>query len=197
MDHSDDDEYIEEEMLLFVDFDKFISQDELTDSNVKIKFVGIETETPIIQVNNDVYQGSYDFALGTNVFLEEDTEAKKSIDPLYSPDPARVFKYSGQSNKVLKMQRIFVTPKTEVVNVKNEPGSGQETDQYREKERYLVTRTYEEALNLHLPEGQYPPRSIEPENNCEQVVLRTRRMLAGSPSLSDCGDDPADADYVP
>ncbi|XP_053696215.1 uncharacterized protein LOC128743628 [Sabethes cyaneus] len=196
MEHDLQDDYIEEEMLLFVDFEKFTSRDELIDQNVKIKVVGIETETPIIQVNNDLYQGSYDFALGTNVFLEEDAEAKAKADPLYSPDPPRIFKYYGQGNKVLKMQRIFVTPKTEVINVKPEPGTSQEAEQLRERERYLVTRTYEEALNLHLPEGQYPPRHIDPENNGEKIVHPKTTLTMASRS-DDYGDDATDPDYVP
>ncbi|XP_058446164.1 uncharacterized protein LOC131427197 [Malaya genurostris] len=191
VDASEDDDYIEEEMLLFTDFANYLTEEELTDSNVRIKVIGIDTEAPIIQINNDVYEGSYDFALGTNVFLEEDVEAKNSIDPLYSPNPNKVYKYAGQSSKVLKMQRIFVSPKTDVANLKTEP-EVTESDTINKAQRYLVTRTYEEALNLHLPKGMFQPRHIDPDQNCEQIV-----QSKPAEAESDDPDDALDPDYVP
>ncbi|XP_058823833.1 uncharacterized protein LOC131684732 isoform X2 [Topomyia yanbarensis] len=191
----DDDDYIEEEMILFADFAKYLTEEELTDTNLRIKVIGIETDAPIIQINNDVYEGSYDFAMGTNVFLEEDAKTKSLIDPLYSPDPEKVYKYAGQSTKVLKMQRIFITPKAaDITNVKTE-SEAVESETDNTKNRYLVTRTYEEALNLHLPRGMNPPRHIEPEQNCEQVVQSRSTFAAGMDS--DGHDDPLDPDYDP
>ncbi|KAL9697512.1 hypothetical protein quinque_000953 [Culex quinquefasciatus] len=180
-------DYIEEEMLVFADFEKYLATEELIDPNVRVK-------------------GSYDFAIGTNVFLEEDPEGKAAIDPLYSPNPEKLYKYSGQSSKVLKMKRIFVTPKTEQpaatdVKVKPEPTDElEEPDEIdnatsKEKERYIVRQNYEEALNLHLPEGVYPPRHIDLEHNCEAIVRRTLTTL--NMAESDMEDDPCGGDFKP
>ncbi|XP_001851019.2 guanine nucleotide-binding protein-like 3 homolog [Culex quinquefasciatus] len=199
-------DYIEEEMLVFADFEKYLATEELIDPNVRVKVIGIETENPIVQINNDLYKGSYDFAIGTNVFLEEDPEGKAAIDPLYSPNPEKLYKYSGQSSKVLKMKRIFVTPKTEQpaatdVKVKPEPTDElEEPDEIdnatsKEKERYIVRQNYEEALNLHLPEGVYPPRHIDLEHNCEAIVRRTLTTL--NMAESDMEDDPCGGDFKP
>uniref|UniRef100_A0A1Q3FA57 Proteinral transcription factor 3c polypeptide 6 n=1 Tax=Culex tarsalis TaxID=7177 RepID=A0A1Q3FA57_CULTA len=180
-------DYIEEEILVFADFEKYLATEELTDPNVRIKVIGIETESPIVQINNDLYKGSYDFALGTNVFLEEDLEGKAAIDPLYSSNPEKLYKFAGQSSKVLKMKRIFVTPKPNEtasdVKVKPEPtdeleeSNEKDDSTAKDKERYIVRQNYEEALNLHLPEGVYPPRHIDLEHNCEAIVQRTLTTL--------------------
>lgn len=194
----DSEDYIEEEMLLFADFEKHLTQEELADPNVRVKVIGIETEHPVIQINNDVYKGTYDFALGTNVFLEEDEKGKASVDSLYCPNPAKLYKLAGQTTKVLKMERIFITPKTDMATVKTEPGVVEEENS--QMERYLVSRTYEEALNLHLPEGHFPPRHIELEHNCERVVRRKATTLTTIDSdIEDDArrDNPGDSDYVP
>ncbi|XP_055608038.1 uncharacterized protein LOC129756909 [Uranotaenia lowii] len=209
---SDEDDpvnYVSEEVLLFVDFDNHLSRKELVDPNVRIKVVGIETEHPVIQINEDVYKGTYDYPLGTNVFLEEDPFEKSKIDPLYGANPDKLYKYAGQSDKMLKMKRIFVKPKEQqpsTATIKEEPGSlpvpATELDKVcRFTERTLVTRTYEEALNLHLPEGHYPPRHIAPEQNCGKVVARKMAALTAVDSdIEDeaaKADDPNDRDYQP
>ncbi|XP_055643210.1 uncharacterized protein LOC129779645 [Toxorhynchites rutilus septentrionalis] len=193
----DSEDYTEEEMLLYADFENYLSQEELTDPNVRVKIVGIESENPIIQVNNDIYKGTYDFAVGTNVFFEEDSKGKASIDPLYSANPEKLYKYVGQSTKVLTMKRIFITPKTE--QVKTEPGTAAEITRDNASQ-YTVTHTYEEALNMHLPEGHYPPRHIEQEHNCEKVVKRkTTKLTMVESDVEDDAmrDDPRDADFRP
>lgn len=203
MDPDDDDDpesYIEEEMLIFADFENYLTTEELADPNVRVKVIGIDSESPVIQINNDVYRGSYDFALGTNVFLEEDEERKNTNDPLYNADPPKFYKYSGQGNKVLRMKRIFTTPKADVATVKKEPADTTEESRSTESERYLVMRSYEEALNLHLPLGCYPPRHIDSELNFEKIVHRKPLTLTTVESdVEDDAqrDDPRDVDYKP
>ncbi|XP_065081657.1 uncharacterized protein LOC135704148 [Ochlerotatus camptorhynchus] len=199
-DDADPESYIEEEMLIFADFENYLTPEELADPNVRVKVIGIESESPVIQINNDVYRGSYDFALGTNVFLEEDDEKKNTNDPLYNPNPPKFYKYSGQGNKVLRMKRIFTTPKTDVATVKTEPADTTEESRTTQTERYLVTRSYEEALNLHLPVGCNPPRFIDSEHNCENIVHRkTLTLTTVESDVEDDAkrDDPRDVDYKP
>lgn len=52
-----DDEYEEEEIIVFADFHTKIPFDTLTDPNLVIKLIGIETEQPMIQINSKVFQG--------------------------------------------------------------------------------------------------------------------------------------------
>lgn len=52
-----DDECIEEEFLVFADFQTKISADILNDPDVKIKVIGFEEQHPIMQVNNKMFQG--------------------------------------------------------------------------------------------------------------------------------------------
>lgn len=190
--------YIEEEMLVFADFESYLTSEELADPNVRIKVIGIDSENPVIQINDDIYRGSYDFAMGTNVFLEEDEQAKSKIDPLYSQNPPKLYRYSGQSNKVLNMKRIFATPKADVGStVKTEPGADAPEEAKSMDERYLVMRSYEEALNLHLPFGCYPPRFIDPEQNCETVVHRKAAALTRVESEADGDSKRNDPDYKP
>ncbi|EAT45353.1 AAEL003390-PA [Aedes aegypti] len=197
-----DGDYIDEEMLVFADFETHLAADELTNPDIRIKVIGIDSDNPVIQINDDIYRGSYDFAMGTNVFLEEDPEAKSKIDPLYSLDPPKMYKYGGQSQKVLKMKRIFATPKADVATIKTEPEADllEETKTTMD-ERYLVTRSYEEALNLHLPFGCFPPRFIEGEQNGEKVVHRKATALTRVDNdMEDdaaARDDPRDVDYRP
>ncbi|XP_062563188.1 uncharacterized protein LOC134226437 [Armigeres subalbatus] len=193
-------EYIEEEMLIFADFENHLAAEDLSDANIRVKVIGIDSDNPVIQINDDIYRGSYDFALGTNVFLEEDEVAKSNLDPLYSPNPPKMYKYSGKSNKVIKMKRIFATPKTDAT-IKTEPDApATEESRSVDNERCLVTRSYEEALNLHLPLGGLPPRRIGIEQNFEQVVHRKPVTLTRVDSdVEDDAvrDDPRDLDYKP
>lgn len=54
-----DDEYEEEEVLIYLDVDTFVTQKEIIDPNVQIKILGIEEKKPIMQINDRVFEGSY------------------------------------------------------------------------------------------------------------------------------------------
>lgn len=54
-----DDEYDEEEIIVFADFQTKLSPEALTDPNLNIKIIGIDTDTPLIQINSKVFQGNY------------------------------------------------------------------------------------------------------------------------------------------
>lgn len=54
----DDDRYETVEHLVYVDLDTKLLDDQLSKSNAKIKFLGIDTEHPIMQLNNQLFKGS-------------------------------------------------------------------------------------------------------------------------------------------
>lgn len=57
----DDDRYETEEFYVYVDLDTKLLDDQLTKSNAKIKFIGIDTENPIMQLNNQLFKGEFDY----------------------------------------------------------------------------------------------------------------------------------------
>lgn len=52
-----DDEYEEEEIIVYADFHSKIPFDTLTDPNLNIKLIGMETDHPLMQINSKVFQG--------------------------------------------------------------------------------------------------------------------------------------------
>lgn len=56
--NQDDDRYETEEYLVYVDLDTKLLNDQLSKSNAKIKFLGIDTESPIMQLNNQLFKGN-------------------------------------------------------------------------------------------------------------------------------------------
>lgn len=56
--NQDDDRYETEEYLVYVDLDTKLLDDQLSKSNAKIKFLGIDTESPIMQLNNQLFKGN-------------------------------------------------------------------------------------------------------------------------------------------
>lgn len=55
----DDARYETEEIYVYVDLDTKLLDDQLTNSNAKIKFLGIDTENPIMQLNNQLFKGNF------------------------------------------------------------------------------------------------------------------------------------------
>lgn len=55
-DNSDDD-YEEEEFLVFLDFQSKIKSETLEKRNLQIKMIGFDTDEPIVQVNNKIFRG--------------------------------------------------------------------------------------------------------------------------------------------
>lgn len=59
----EDDRYETEEYLVYVDLDTKLSHDQLSKTNAKIKFLGIDTEHPIMQLNNQLFKGKLESSL--------------------------------------------------------------------------------------------------------------------------------------
>lgn len=54
-----DDDYEEEEIIVFADFQTKLTSDALmSDPNLNVKIIGIDTEAPLIQINSKVFQGN-------------------------------------------------------------------------------------------------------------------------------------------
>ncbi|XP_053659802.1 uncharacterized protein LOC128708845 [Anopheles marshallii] len=174
-----DGDLYEEEITLFADFDICLDMD---DPNLYIKVIGIETETPIIQVNDEVYRGTADLAFGTNVFFEKDPKATATLDPVFENNIKDMYQYVASTDKVLRMKRIFLNAKEQQKQDQPAPGpaaNARESSEDEEVSNCEVNMTYEEALNLHLPDGGVPCRSISDYLN--GVALMENRRIKGEP----------------
>uniref|UniRef100_A0A182U6Z4 Transcription factor TFIIIC triple barrel domain-containing protein n=1 Tax=Anopheles melas TaxID=34690 RepID=A0A182U6Z4_9DIPT len=190
---TDDDDLYEEEITLLADFDICLDVD---DPNLHIKVVGIDSEHPVIQVNDEVYQGTTDFAFGTNVFFEKDAKATADLDPVFENNIKDLYRHVGSTDKVLRMKRIFITAKEQDAREQQDHqssaasernSSGDETRQPDGRKKWEVNMTYEEALNMHLAEGSVPSRHITGTLNGEELVQN--RNIKGEPMDAEHDDD--------
>uniref|UniRef100_A0A0A9XDJ8 General transcription factor 3C polypeptide 6 n=1 Tax=Lygus hesperus TaxID=30085 RepID=A0A0A9XDJ8_LYGHE len=106
-----EDEYEEQEVLVYMDFSSKID-DDLFSVEKEFKLIGLGSDTPVLQLANQVFQGEWKDSLGTQVIFEQD-ETPPRADPLFSENPPTFMKYSCRTNKVLHMSRIFVNSKNE------------------------------------------------------------------------------------
>lgn len=108
-----DSEYEEEETLIAVELHGVIDSEIFAqDSFNKFKILAIDSEHPILQVENFVFTGGYEHTMGTTVLFEEEDKKVKKCDPVFCKKPSRMLKYVSKTNKKLNMKRVFVSEKT-------------------------------------------------------------------------------------
>ncbi|KAG5680845.1 hypothetical protein PVAND_010326 [Polypedilum vanderplanki] len=162
LENLEEDEYIEEEMLVYVD----IEPTSLTVNQIKnascFKIVGND-KNAIIQVDGKFFEGEYDYSIGTHVFFEKDEETP--VDELYSRCDCH-YKFISKTNKTLKMNRILLKDLSEK-DTNDDDIRNQNIENINNTLK--ATRTYEQALNLFLPKDKNPPRKITGED--EKISL--------------------------
>lgn len=89
--------------------------------------------------------------MGTNVFFSENPDPPP-MDPNFESIPTTMFKYHSKTDKVLRMERIFITPKQD--NEEEDEPTETQSDDDVPQESYL------EALNHLLKPGELPPRTL-------------------------------------
>ncbi|XP_042636880.1 general transcription factor 3C polypeptide 6 [Orycteropus afer afer] len=99
----------EEEQLVLVELSGIIDSDFLSKCENKCKVLGIDTERPVMQVDNYVFAGEYEDALGTCVIFEEDVEEHADGEG----SNKTVLKYRCHTMKKLSMTRTLLTEKKE------------------------------------------------------------------------------------
>ena len=176
-----DDEYEEEEFLVYIDFDSKLLEDQLTDPNLNMKLIGVDTEHPIMQINSKIYKGTFEYAMGTNVFFNEN-HAGVAPDPNFKEMSERMYELYNKTDKVLKMKRIFVERN-------EEDAEGTSTEE--STENLEPTKTYGQALNQFLKPGETPPRKIDDDYS---VQLRRRLESNVLTSTSNDADEAMDDD---
>ncbi|XP_008545120.1 protein PFC0760c [Microplitis demolitor] len=111
----DDDEFDdeeEEEILVYVDFEGISESNIFCDEKLQLDMIGLDMEHPIMQINGKHYEGTYEDDVGTSLFFEKDPNPPVG-DPVF--DKPINIKYFGKVDKILKMKRIFVKPRLEVL----------------------------------------------------------------------------------
>ncbi|CAO1413132.1 unnamed protein product [Diamesa serratosioi] len=159
-------DYEEEEFLVYVDIDSAVSKNLIEDPNCEIKVIGLESDKPVLQINNKIFEGEYENSLGTHVFFEHDKETKS--DPIYSHCET-YYKFCEKTNKVLKMARVSIK-ELNTDNTLEGPPDEDNLAQLR------VSRTYEQALNLFLEPGRDAPRRANEEDDASKLIKSIKKV---------------------
>lgn len=108
----DEDEDVEvEEILVYMQFDSKLDSD-LLQPHTPFKIIGVDSEKPVLQLGNQVFEGNWNDTVGTAVFFEENPSASPG-DPVFMKSPPLTLNYHSKTQKSLVMSRIFVRPKDE------------------------------------------------------------------------------------
>lgn len=93
--------------------------------------------------------------MGTNLFFTEDNTTVTG-DPNYENVPEKLYQFYCKTNKVLKMNRIFIERKDEA-----NKESGEENMNNEDTQTFKITKNYADALNQFLGPGESQPRALE------------------------------------
>lgn len=170
-----EEEWIEEELLVYLDYGVFVPEAEITDPDTQLKVIGLDKSTVYSEVNGKVFSGgslvnsyycimlinrqlpgTYSDSLGTNLFFAEDTQQPKS-DNVFDRAPDKLFKLQAVSDKVIRMKRLFVEPKE---GMETEASSDNPPSEAGPRLKFTVDQTYQEALDKLLKPGTLPPRTV-------------------------------------
>ncbi|XP_012152182.2 uncharacterized protein LOC100876488 isoform X1 [Megachile rotundata] len=102
----------EEEVLVYVEFEGLVDSNVFNEKQLQLDMVGIDTEHPIMQINGKFYEGVYEDVGGTYMFFTKNNDSTLD-DPVF--DTASNLKYFAKTRKCLKMRRIFIKPRAEVL----------------------------------------------------------------------------------
>ncbi|XP_053987053.1 uncharacterized protein LOC128891900 [Hylaeus anthracinus] len=108
----------EEEILVYVEFEGLVDDNVFSEEQLQLDMIGIDTDHPIMQINGKFYEGTYEDVCGTYMFFMKSDNSTVE-DPVF--DVPSNLKYFGKTRKFLKMQRIFLKPRTEVLGDSKHP----------------------------------------------------------------------------
>ncbi|EDW09011.1 uncharacterized protein LOC6579179 [Drosophila mojavensis] len=140
-----DSEYEETEYLVYADFKNHLAPHQLKHEDAAIRIIAIESDTPMAEINGNIYKGSYDMSMGTNVFFEKDTKSAVG-DPLYEPVCRQQYKYFNKSDKVINFDRVYIE------NLPQDIKADEEQQQEPKPHTLKLNITYKEAIDKFLEE---------------------------------------------
>ncbi|XP_067000210.2 general transcription factor 3C polypeptide 6 [Anabrus simplex] len=106
----EDEDVEEEEYLVHVEFDGLLDSNILNRPNVFFKLIGVDTDKPVMQIEEQVFTGEYRDVVGTALFFEEDP-APKVDDPVFGKNHDTQLRYVCKTRKSLLMSRVFLKAK--------------------------------------------------------------------------------------
>ncbi|KAH8370730.1 hypothetical protein KR093_004821 [Drosophila rubida] len=145
MNDDSDSEYEETEYLVYADFKNHLAPHQLKHEDAAFKIIGIETNTPMAEINGNVFKGSYDMALGTYLFFEKDNSSVPG-DPLFEPVCRQQYKYVNKTDKIITFERTYVESlqqEKEALKSEEDHTLSEETEQPTLK----LNVSYKEAIN--------------------------------------------------
>jgi general transcription factor 3C polypeptide 6 len=100
----------DEEEMVHVQLSGIFQSELLGAAQAQAKFVGIETEQPIVQIGGQVFVGKYEDVAGTAVFLRQEQQepGPEKEDDFARPHPAE---FVCQTHKRLVLRRVFLREK--------------------------------------------------------------------------------------
>nr|XP_031844147.1 uncharacterized protein LOC116432025 [Nomia melanderi] len=102
----------EHEILVYVEFEGLVDVNVFSEEQLQLDMIGIDTEHPIMQINGKLYEGTYEDVNGTYMFFVKNDNFMPD-DPVFDDIPSLT--YFTKTKKILKMQRIFIKSRTEVL----------------------------------------------------------------------------------
>lgn len=105
----------EEETIVYVEFESTSGNDAFLSEKLQLDMIGLDTEHPIMRINGRHYEGTYEDAVGTCMLFDKDNPEVE--DPVFDKTPN--IRYNTKTKKILKMKRVFVKPRLEVLGDSN------------------------------------------------------------------------------
>ncbi len=101
---------------IHVDLQGAVQHNELLNrlkSGSQHKWIGLDSDEPVIQIGNQVFTGKYRASLGTTVFFEQIQEdPSQDLDLVFAKEPPEIStKFVCKSTKKLACNRVFLEPK--------------------------------------------------------------------------------------
>ncbi|KAH1028224.1 uncharacterized protein LOC109538504 [Dendroctonus ponderosae] len=95
-----------DETLLFLDFKNPLPAS-LLQSKVFLRLVDLEGPRPLVQVNDQIFQGSYEHSIGTNMFFSKTSNKGPAEFPFFDPVPFKL-EPAGLQSKVLACSQMLI-----------------------------------------------------------------------------------------
>nr|CAI5822272.1 unnamed protein product [Callosobruchus analis] len=108
MDDTDDGSPPTTEKFVYLDFNGKIDDDVLN-KEFFFSMANLHKQNPLVQVNDYLFKGTYDYAMGTNIFLDTEENTEKG-DAFCKKPPIKATVFLKQ-NKVLLLKPVKVCPK--------------------------------------------------------------------------------------
>lgn len=99
----------EEKAIIYLDFGGKLTSDTF-DKDVFIRIANLHKKNPLVQVNDGVYKGTYDYALGTNLFFEANKENPKQNDIFIKRSQIQ-YENTYTTAKIIDLQPVKVPPR--------------------------------------------------------------------------------------